>query len=264
MLTNNKIIVFDLPTQTDIKIIPIFDVHIGASEFCEQEFLEYLGKYKDDPNAYFVIGGDLVNNSIKSSVANPFEETMRPSEQKRYACKLLEPIKDRIICAVSGNHEERSRKETDDDIIYDICAKLDIEDRYREDIAFCMVRIPQLDQPSRKNRSYCYSMVVTHGNGGGATIGGSLNRLEKFGAVIENCDLLISGHTHRPATFQSARIKIDTRNKNLIREQFTIVQASSWLDYGGYSAKKMLLPTARTSQEILLDSTDKKVRVVQQ
>lgn len=263
-MINIKPIVVDLP-QENACIVPIFDVHIGAQEFQEKEFAEFLNAYKDKPNTYFIIGGDLVNNSIRSSIANPFDETMRPSDQKKYACELLKPIKDKILCAVGGNHEQRSRKETDDDVMYDICAKLDIEDKYREDIAFVLMRIKKQGHKGEVgNRNWCYTMAVTHGAGGGAYIGSSANRLERFGGIVEGLDILVTGHTHKPLTFPSAKLRIDIRNKTIAKEQFTVVQASSWLEWGGYTARRLLTPTARTTQEIWLNANEKLVKVVQE
>ena len=255
MKTDLDLIVADVSTKCrQLKIVPIFDVHIGAKEFCESEFVDYLNKYKDDPDAYFIIGGDIINNSIRTSIANPYAETMRPSEQKRYACKLLEPIKDRILCAVSGNHEQRSRKEVDEDIIYDICAKLDIEDRYRENMAFVLLRVPKATR--KDGRNWCYTIGVTHG-------GGNTRKATSLGYAIDNLDVLVVGHTHKPDDMPSAKLSIDIQNKKITRKQFGVLVASSWLEWGGYSARGMYLPTARVSQEILLDTDQKHIEIKQ-
>ena len=117
-------------------VIMVADVHLGAIEHDSEKWKQFVKWVQDTPNVYICLGGDLVNNSVKSSVANPFDETMRPAEQKRVMADYLSPIRDRILCAVSGNHEYRSNRETDSDITYDIMSKLDLEDYYRPDIVY--------------------------------------------------------------------------------------------------------------------------------
>jgi hypothetical protein len=73
---------------------------------------------------------------------------------------MLEPLRDRIICGVSGNHERRSVKDCDDDPAYDIMCKLDIEDKYRENIAFVKIQFGRQDANGQKNPTY--KIAVTH------------------------------------------------------------------------------------------------------
>ena len=101
--------------RDDITIIPISDVHLGASEHMQTEWINFINQVNSVPNCYVILGGDLINNSTRNSVANVFAETIRPREQKRLMAEMLEPIKDRILCAVTGNHERRNGKDADDD-----------------------------------------------------------------------------------------------------------------------------------------------------
>ena len=94
-------------------------------------------------------------------------------------------------------------------------------------------------------------------------VGSSANRSERFGMAIDGLDVLITGHTHKPITFPSAKIVFDTSNKAVSIKQFTVVTATSWLTYGGYPLQKMLSPTAFAPNEIHLSANGKKVRVVQ-
>ena len=119
----------------DIKIIPIADVHLGSPECKEQEFIKFIDKIAQEENTYLILAGDLIDNGTRSSVTDPFKATMPPSQQKREMANILEKVKGKILCFVPGNHERRSRKDADDDPVYDIAAKLDLEHLYRENIA---------------------------------------------------------------------------------------------------------------------------------
>ena len=85
-----------------------------------------------------LLAGDLMNNATKTSVSNVFEEVMRPSEAKRQLVTALTPLRERILCGLPGNHERRNR-DVDDDPMYDIMCKLDLEHLYRENMAFVKV-----------------------------------------------------------------------------------------------------------------------------
>ena len=106
---------FDKP----ITIIPISDVHYGALEHMKKEWAEFCKMVEQSENTYLILGGDLVNNNVRTcSFINPYDEIVRPRDQKHRMVEFLEPIKDRILCAVSGNHEARSIRDDDTDITY--------------------------------------------------------------------------------------------------------------------------------------------------
>ena len=184
---------------------------------------------------------------------------MRPSEQKKLMAKMLEPLKDRILCAVSGNHERRSQKDADDDPTYDIMCKLDLEHLYRENMAF--VKIQMGDVKKRRDISPTYLLVVTHGSGGGIYTGGSVNRNERFGYVVDGADCLIVGHTHKPFVTQPNKIFADIHNNKISFKPFKVVSSTAWLDFGGYAAQKMLLPSSHADQTITLCGNKKEIKV---
>lgn len=227
---------FDNP----ITIFPVSDVHFGALEHLEREWLAFCRMIEQTPNAYVILGGDLINNSVRTcGFINPYDELVRPREQKKRMVEHLAPIKDRILCAVSGNHEARSVKDDDIDITYDIMAKLDIEDIYRENMAFMKV---SLGRRTDSSPIQSYTFAVTHGAGGGIYTGATVNRNERFGNVIEGLDCLVVGHTHKGTISKPAKIVIDRKNDKVSMSNYTVVSMVSWLNYGGYALRKMLLP----------------------
>lgn len=259
MHSDFEIIQHHFKEKKDIKIYPISDVHLGAAEHLETFWNDFVGKVQEDENAYVILGGDLINNSTRNSVANVFAETMRPREQKRLMAEMLSPIKDKILCAVTGNHERRSGKDADDDPTYDIMCKLDIEDVYRENVAFLKLQFGDVYGDGKKNPTYTF--VVTHGAGGGMLTGGSVNRNERFGYVIDGMDCLVVGHTHKPWVTQPSKIKIDAHNNKVSIKPFKVVSSTSWLDYGGYAAQKMLIPSSHAPQIITVCGNHKEIKV---
>ncbi len=259
MLSDFEIITHHFPKNNDITIFPISDVHLGASEHMEKEWAEFCRMIEGNPNAYIILGGDLINNATRNSVSNVFEETMRPREQKRVMAEMLTPLRDRILCSVSGNHERRSGKDADDDPTYDVMCKLDLEHLYRENMAFVKLRFGKKEADGNKNPTYM--LVVSHGAGGGMLTGGAVNRNERFGYVIDGMDCLIVGHTHKPFVTQPSKIKIDPFNNKVDIKPFKVVSTTSWLNYGGYAAQKMLLPSSHAPQVITMRGNRKEIKV---
>lgn len=249
----------------DITIVPISDVHLGSPGCMEQEFISFIKTVKDTPNIYLILGGDLIDNGTRSSVTNPFRATMPPSQQKKEMAKILEPVRDRCLCFVPGNHERRSGKDADDDPCYDIAAKLDLEHLYRENVAFVKI---QLGKKERENGTITegskrpsYMLVVTHGAGGGILTGGAVNRGERFGYVIDGMDALIVGHTHKPFTTQPGKIKIDPYNNKVSVKPFKVISSTSWLEYSGYAARGMMMPTTHCLHTLTLRGDKKEIVV---
>mgnify|MGYP003571250542 CR=1 FL=1 len=249
----------------DITIIPISDVHLGSEECMEQRFIEFIETVKNTPNTYLTLGGDLIDNGTRSGVSNIFRATMPPSQQKKEMANILSEVRDRILCFVPGNHERRSGKDADDDPCYDIAAKLDLEHLYRENIAFLKI---QLGKRNRENGTIAsgderptYILTVTHGAGGGILTGAAVNRNERFACVLDGCDALIIGHTHKPFTTQPGKIFIDPRNNKVSVKPFKVISSTSWLEYGGYAAQKMLLPSTHCLQTLTLKGDHKEMSV---
>lgn len=265
MLPDFEMVVHQIPTEKDITIVPIYDVHLGSRECKEQEFISFIDSIKDKDNVFVILGGDLIDNGTRNSVTNIFRATMPPSAQKREMAKILEPIRGKILCSVSGNHERRSGKDADDDPVYDIMAKLDIEDRHRENMAFLKIQMGKKNSESgvRTASKYrpTYTFCVSHGAGGGMLPGATINRNERFSYVLDGIDAVIVGHSHRPMISQPGKIVVDNRNNKVSIVPFKVIVATSWLDYGDYAMAKLLQPTSLALQTITLSAYKKEMVV---
>lgn len=251
MKTDRQLIVrhFPDPPKT-LDVYPIADVHLGAAEHCAKEWQAFLTAIRANPNAYLILSGDMINNATRSSVSDVFEETMRPSEQKKLMAEMLEPLRDRILAAVPGNHERRSGKDADDDPLYDIMAKLDLEELYRRNLAVVKLQMGDLHGNSAMNPTY--TLATTHGAGGGIYTGAAVNRTERFGNVIEGADVLITGHSHKAFITKPSKLQINKQHDVVVQRPYYAIGLSSWMDYGGYATQKMLLPSSNMAQVIHL------------
>lgn len=253
MLPDTTPVIADLNNKT-IKIYPVFDVHIGAAEYMKKEFEAFVSYIAKTPEAYIVIGGDILNNAIKTSVSDIYSEKMMPGEAKEYAVKLLTPIADKILCGVGGNHEWRTGKDTDVDILYDIFCQLGISERYRANVAILSVGI---NYYTSRRTGFRKTFLVTHGSGGGATLGAGINRQERFIRGFDGIDVFISGHTHKPSVVPISKVRYINTTRKIREETIWLVTARSWLGFGGYGVRKLYTPVAHCGVEITMSQVHK-------
>lgn len=248
MKTDFDLIVHRLPECKEARVYVIGDLHVGAIEANIKGWEQFTQKILQDKNAYIVILGDMMNNATKTSVSNVYEEVLRPREQKRYLVSALSQLTERILCIVPGNHEQRN-KDVDDEPLYDVACKLDLEDMYRPNAAFLKVCFGSRNA-GRKNEKplQVYTICCTHGAGGGIYTGAAVNRNERM-AMFVNADILAVGHTHKGAITKPARIEIDPYTNSVKMKTTTVISACSWLSYGGYAMRKMLLPSSAQDPE---------------
>lgn len=221
-----------------IKVWPIADVHIGSKE-CEMDaFQAFLKDVNKDKDAYIVLCGDIINNGVKDSLTNVYEETMPPSAQIDKAVELLRPLSHngKILGAVGGNHEARSRKAVDLDPMYTIMCMLRIPHLYRQNMAFVRLNL--------KNNGVqdTYNLLLTHGK--------SENKGKQFSRSIEGIDCYIQGHTHRGVATKPSKIVFSQKGVVSVKPIINLVGVS-WLKFGGYASAAQYLPNATSDPQCL-------------
>jgi predicted phosphodiesterase len=251
-----NIIPFEFPSEWDeLELYPVNDLHIGDPKTDIPYFEKFVSMIQQKPNRKIVCVGDLLNNAIKTSVSNVYNETMPPNEQRKYLVELLNPIKDRVLCFVSGNHEYRSKKDVDLDPAEWIADKLGVEHYSEDEMA---IKI-SFGKSTMNGKSVPYGIYLTHGNGGGKRPGGALNNLELLALTLENVDIIIVGHVHKRIGYRFTCRSFDYANKRLIPVEKLCVVSSSWQDFeGGYAARKMLIPGTKGASPIILSGREKK------
>ena len=242
----------------DIIVYPLADVHYGAVEHNADGWTKLLKSLDEQPNAYCVLVGDLVNNSVRNAVGTGvYDDICSPHRQKEYMVEALRPLvkSGKVLCTVSGNHEFRSRRESDAEISFDIAARLGIENLYRQYMAFMAVGIGTRDNGKPVD---VFRFCITHGNGGGMT-GSAVNRNERFAQILDGVDILITAHTHHGAVTRPSKLVIDCRNDIVVQKDYVVCSCVSWLKYGGYAMQKMLSPSSHSNpQRILLKGSKNK------
>lgn len=238
MLDDFQPIIHTLPGRT-IKVWAIADVHIGAKEADIDDFKAFLKRIEQDEDSYLVIVGDLLNNGLKDSLTNVYEETMPPHAQVEKAVELLTPVAGKILGCVGGNHELRTKRGVDIDIMAQVMTLLGKPELYRPNMAFIRVRLKN----ENASTSDTYSLLLVHGK--------TENKKRRLAYAVEGVDAIISGHTHNGSVEKPARLVFSGQNKVSVKPLVSLT-ACSWLSYGGYAARGLMLPSATSSPQCLV------------
>ena len=245
-----KAIKCDLPYAETIEIHPMADLHIGDNMCDFKSVMERIAYIKNTPNAYCILDGDLMDTAIASSIGDTYGANLQPMEQLKQCVKIFEPIKDKILAVLPGNHENRVYKSDGVDLTEIMCSQLGIPQRYSPTTALLFIRFG--DKGSHHhNRKQLYTVYVTHGSGGGRKEGGKVNRLADLASIVD-ADIYIHAHTHLPLVFKESffRTYPSTSSAELVEKLFVNTAAS--LNYGGYGDRMGYKPTSKKSPVIYL------------
>ena len=244
----------DLPYAESIEIHPMADLHIGDSCSDYKLIMERIEYIKNTPNAYCILDGDLMDTAIASSIGDTYGANLQPMEQLKQCVKLFEPIKDKILAVLPGNHENRIYKSDGLDITELMCTQLGIADRYSPTTALLFVRFGKaIKHHGRKDSNQLYTSYVTHGSGGGGRReGGKVNRLADLASIVD-CDCYVHSHTHLPLVFRESFFRVSGSNSSVALVDKLFVNTAAALNYGGYGDKQGYKPASKTSPVIYLN-----------
>ena len=172
------------PKGSKLNFIPIGDVHWGAKECDEELFTDYLKWIRKEPDTVALLMGDLIDSSLKSSPGSSmYESKMNVDDQYDAMTDMLQPIRNKLVGLIEGNHEERVYRETGFNISKVMARELGVP--YFGHSELFRVKVG-------KQR---YDFFVTHGSSGSTTPTGRLNSLLKISAHFK-ADIYCMGHVH--------------------------------------------------------------------
>lgn len=187
-------------------VYPIGDPHIGAFNCAESHLRAFVDYIKNQPHSYWFGGGDYCNAITPSDVnrydvraladwiftgkaMNIKEALLDIAKQERERfCKIVEPIKDKCLGLIEGNHEYQLMNRSHNGHHYIMCDELGVPNL--TDCAFIRLNFKI---PKGSGRSVIF--FVLHGWGGGRTPGAEPNHLMRAGQIAD-ADVILRGHSH--------------------------------------------------------------------
>jgi len=107
--------------------LPLYDVHYGHRGHKYDEFLQHIDFIKNTPNVSTFIGGDIMENAMEDGRGMCYDTIKPPDVQVDDLLELLAPISHKILFTLPGNHENRTRKGSGQNINKLIARELKIE-----------------------------------------------------------------------------------------------------------------------------------------
>ena len=233
-------------------IIPISDTHIGDPRFNEAKLQGYIDWILSRENAFTVLNGDILDAAIEGSVGDTYEATMSTNEALKYARQLFAPLRSRILGITEGNHERRITKSTSISPMDILADFLDVP--FHKDGIFLKLRFGQ----GANGKPICYTAYLFHGHGGGRTIGGKANNLQRMGHIVL-ADIYSMGHIHTALTYQDMIYVPDLQNNNMMERRRTYVSSGAFLSWGGYAQQQGYPPGRLGSARLRLDGRKRDV-----
>jgi predicted phosphodiesterase len=251
-----KTIKCDLPYAEKIEIIPLADLHLGDSMSDFKLIMERIEYIKNTENVYCILGGDLMDTAISSSVGDTYGANLKPMDQLSQCVKIFEPIKDKILAVLPGNHENRVYRSDGIDITEMMCAQMGISAKYSPTTALLFIRFGKA-RTGRHGRPMLYTIYVTHGAGGGRKEGGKINRLADLACIVD-ADIYCHGHTHLPAVMKNSFFRVSGSNSSVSLVDKLFVNSAAALNYGGYGDTQGFKPASKCTPSIFLDGRERK------
>ena len=202
----------------DFQIVPLFDVHFGTVNHLQSLFEKVFSYIKDNDNVYTILGGDLaefINVKDKrfdfSNLAAPFKHHVDNllSFTIDYIVDKLYPIRDKILFAIAGNHENVIYKHYNVDVIKTIGTHLNIQYTNSYEALAKLI--------FKGSKTYSYDIYVHHGFGGGKKKGAFINSLEDISGYFE-ASCYIVGHQHQLIISTKPYIRMNNTGTELIEE----------------------------------------------
>lgn len=238
-----------------IYLIPL-ECHIGAPEFSEDKFREWIGWVRGEAEARLLLMGDILEFATTRSVGDVYSQTMSPEHQMEHAIDLLFPVRGRIYGLIAGNHEMRCYRETSIDPAKWIARALGVP-YFRDGQGILKVRLGK----GPNGKPVAYTIHFAHGRSGARTPGGKLSAVWRMTHVVANADVYIGGHGHGLVQGRQDRLVVDPHNNTVRAEKYYVVMAGSLLEYAAYAKQAVMAPLGTGAPRIRLSGKRKDIHI---
>ena len=199
-------------------------------------------------------------NATKTSIGDTYTQTLSPMEQINQITELFKPIKKKILCAVLGNHENRSYKKEGIDPMRCICDRLGCAERYSSTGALLFLRFGR-DIAGGHSRRLCYTFYVVHGSGGGRKEGAKAIRIADLASICD-ADIYCHHHTHLPMIMKEDYYRTNLSTSSITKVTKLFVNSSANLEYGGYGEANGFKPATIDKPKIILNGRHKNAKAI--
>ena len=188
------------PKGDSIRIIPVGDIHLGNINCNIQKLKDTLEWIKNKPDTYILGMGDYIEginftDPRFNPKSIPQEYLQRLADvvvyEKEEVVKLLDPVKDRILCMLEGNHERKVRDHYHYNIQEEICKELGVKNG--SPISYIRLKFP---------RDYHTRSLVIHAYHGTNAPQEGTTALRQLinNSRNKDADIFLAAHSHHLIT----------------------------------------------------------------
>lgn len=264
--TEQSLEYFYIRLSSEFKFLYSFtlsDLHYG-SPYCQTSlWLDQISLIASIPNCVVVLAGDMCESAIKTSKGDIFKQVGTPQDQRDWVIKSLLPIKDKIIGATLGNHEERIYRDTGVDICKDIATALECP--YDPDGLYLRIAFGNNNNFTR-GKPFVYLHYASHGYGGARTKGAKAVKAERLGTWVD-ADLITMSHDHEVNVADVTGLHTDNRTHinpgsgftmgKVVARKTKLVKTNAFLKWGGYARSKGFGPVSLDTPIVLFSGEEK-------
>ncbi len=227
-----KLICKNYKVKNYLTLIPLGDVHYGSKDCDVDIFKAHIEMIKKMDNCAVILMGDLTSTGTRDSVgAGAYDDICTPEEQYYRMLDFLEPIKDKIIGILQGNHEERVRN----------ASSFDINKLFARDL-----KVPYLQYGAAlklKVNEINIHVYAIHGGSCATTLAGKMNACRKMQEKV-NADIYLHAHTHGLDYSPQIYYEIDNRSRTVVQRIRHFVLTGSFVTWdSSYGEMKNLSPS---------------------
>jgi len=245
-----------------MEIVPLGDLHVGNAA-CDEDGIRSAVEYiYNNPNAYWIgMGdyGDFINmrDHRFDPIALADWVTTRDlvdlaGAQKRRVLNILEPIANKCLGLVKGNHDKKIHRAWERAIFDEIVVGMKERAWYLGGVAEIDLSLNYwgfVHLKFRRAGAAVRTVVISahHGFGSSKNITG----MEKF-LWSHECDVALFGHTHHMTSHRSARTEITKTGKVVYRPQWGVVTGSFLQSDADYAVQAGYMPVPTGTTKITL------------
>ena len=172
--------------------VSLEDGQVTITGNCDAVILNDTKRFDPDtlPNWMLTGGAEKVRKNIKVMLA----------AQRTRFLQIVEPIRDKCIGMIEGNHEYAIMKHHNRDHQRSLCEFMGVDDL--TDCAFLRLKFRRSyadknpkSKSGKQSQTAIVRVFICHGHGGGRTSGAEPNRLYRLAADKE-ADVILTGHSH--------------------------------------------------------------------